>query len=85
MGDRVSVWQRVGRLVCLWSAGEEHSKAEKAEVERKVTLAFLNQECTEYHLVVSLQEEHKATGEASMLYPGQPMGPRLRMLTGQLL
>lgn len=53
-------------MVCLWSAGEEHSKAEKAELERKVTLAFLN------HLVVSLQEEHKATGEASMLHPGQP-------------
>lgn len=38
MGDRVSVWQRVGRLVCLWSAGEEHSMAEKAELERKVML-----------------------------------------------
>lgn len=72
MGDRVSVWQRVGRLVCLWSAGEEHSKAEKAELERKVTLAFLNQECIGYHLVVSLRDEHKATGEASMLHPGQP-------------
>lgn len=36
--------------------------AEKAGLERKVTLAFLNEECLEYHLVVSLQEEHKATG-----------------------
>lgn len=59
--------------------------AEKAELERKVTLAFLNQECLEYHLVLSLQEEHKVTGEASMLHPGQPTGPRLRLLTGQLL
>lgn len=69
------MWERVGRLVCLWSAGEEHSKAEKAELGRKVTLAFLNQECLKYHLVLSLREEHKATGVggASMLHPGLPV------------
>lgn len=77
VGGQVSVWQRVGCSVCLWSAGEECGKAGKAELERKVVLAFLNQECIEYHSVVSLQDEHKPTGQASLLSPGQPMGPRL--------
>lgn len=46
--------------------------AEKAELERKVMLAFLDQECLEYHLVVSLQEEHKATGRHPCPTQGSP-------------
>lgn len=42
MGVRVSVWERVGCSVCLWSAGEEHGKTGKADLEKKVMLAFLN-------------------------------------------
>lgn len=74
------MWQTVGCSVCLWSAGEEHSKAGKDELEIKVILAFLNQGCTEYHSLVSLQDGHKLTGvgwgrKASTLSPGQPTGP----------
>lgn len=61
--------------------------AEKAELERKVMLVS-KPGMPRVPLVVSLQEEHKATGEgeeASMPHPGQPTGPRLRLLTGQLL
>lgn len=61
MASQVSAWQRVGCSVCLWSAGGEHSKAGKAELERKVMLAVPQQ--------VSLQDEDElSAGEGGDIH-----------------
>lgn len=73
-------------MVCLWSAGEEHSKAEKAELERKVTVAGISK--PGMHRVPLSGEFARGTqshGGGIHAPPRAAMRPGLRMLTRQLL